>query len=231
ASGSAGVVTVDGVDSTWTNNANLYVGSSGSGTLNITNGGLVSVKGTLTIDSNGDGDSFINMATGGMLALFGNAGDSLTSFLALVNGTDAIRYWDDSISAWANIMGATHGDDYTLAYLAGGALNGYTLLTVGTVPPPVPGDANRDGKVDDKDAKALAANWGQTGGWAQGDFNNDGAINALDAAILAANWGYGGATEQSSQTTSVPEPSILALLAMGAIGLFPCVARKRRTRL
>ncbi len=40
AAGSNGVVQVDGTGSTWTN-GNLYVGNSGNGTLNITNGGAV----------------------------------------------------------------------------------------------------------------------------------------------------------------------------------------------
>ena len=42
--GSAGTVTVDGTGSTWTNSGTLYVGyDCGSGTLNITNGGAVTV--------------------------------------------------------------------------------------------------------------------------------------------------------------------------------------------
>ena len=45
--GSAGVVTVDGFGSTWSNSGNLYVGYSGSGMLSITNGGSVSVAGEL----------------------------------------------------------------------------------------------------------------------------------------------------------------------------------------
>ncbi|HBO44983.1 MAG TPA: hypothetical protein DD670_13850 [Planctomycetaceae bacterium] len=78
---------------------------------------------------------------------------------------------------------------------------------------PGPGDTNGDGRVDEADAKTLAAHWGQTGGWAQGDFNNDGLINALDASILAANWGHGVPTEQANASTAVPEPSVLAMLA------------------
>ena len=35
-------VTVDGADSSWTNNGNLYIGVSGSGTLTVQNGGSVS---------------------------------------------------------------------------------------------------------------------------------------------------------------------------------------------
>ncbi|MCX5653804.1 MAG: PEP-CTERM sorting domain-containing protein [Planctomycetota bacterium] len=129
-SGSTGVVTVDGTGSTWTNNLNLYVSYSGDGTLNIIGGGLVSVGDTLTIDEDGDGDGFINMSTGGMLALFGDADDSLGDFLNLVDGTDAIRYWNDDISGWDRLTNATLGVDYQLAYLTAGDLAGYTLLTV-----------------------------------------------------------------------------------------------------
>ena len=44
-SGSTGVATVDGVGSTWTNNGSLYVGNSGTGTLNIAAGGAVAATG------------------------------------------------------------------------------------------------------------------------------------------------------------------------------------------
>ena len=50
-------------------------------------------------------------------------------------GTDAIQYWDDPNSQWADITGATNGVDYTLDYLTTGDLTGYTVLTVMT---PVP---------------------------------------------------------------------------------------------
>ncbi|MBN2294133.1 MAG: PEP-CTERM sorting domain-containing protein [Pirellulales bacterium] len=135
-SGSTGHVTVNGLCSTWSISYDLYVGNQGSGMLNITNDGLVSVANTLTIDTNADGDSFINMSTGGMLALHGQAGGSIAEFLELVEGTDAIRYWDYSISDWANILGATQGQDYLLEYMSGGDLAGYTVLTVMAVPEP-----------------------------------------------------------------------------------------------
>lgn len=125
---------VEGAGSTWISN-NLYVGSEGSGTLDITNMGLVMVSGKLSTNIKGRQDSFINMATGGMLALNGDAHNSLDDFLGLVDGTDAIRYWDDSISDWADIKDATCGSDYTLNYMTTGVLNGYTVLTVG-VPEP-----------------------------------------------------------------------------------------------
>jgi T5SS/PEP-CTERM-associated repeat protein len=132
-SGSTGEVNVGGAGSTLTYSYDLQVGGGGDGTLNITDGGLVSVAGTLTIDDIGFNYSFINMATGGKLALFGDADDSLVDFLGIINGTDAIRLWDGS--GWADITGASYGLDYTLEYLTEGDLAGYTMLTVPDEPP------------------------------------------------------------------------------------------------
>jgi len=76
----------------------------------------------------------------------------------------------------------------------------------------VPGDATGDGTVNHEDAAALAARWGQSGDWADGDFDCDGVIGPVDASILAANWG-GYAT---SESTTVPEPSLLVMLLISA---------------
>ena len=51
-------------------------------------------------------------------------------FLNLIDGTDLIRYWDDSILGWDYITNATYGTDYTLGYLTEGDLAGYTVLTI-----------------------------------------------------------------------------------------------------
>jgi len=85
----------------------------------------------------------------------------------------------------------------------------------------IPGDANGDGTVDDEDADIVTGNWGQqVRGAVRGDFNNDGAVNAADAAILTANWGT-----SIVESTAVPEPVSLALLAVGALVL--AVGRRR----
>lgn len=126
--GSRGQVLVDGPASTWIIGYDLYVGDSGSGVLTITNGGLVVVRGTLWIDRDLSGDSFINMASGGMLALYGKADESLEAFLNLVRGTDAIRYWDGA--NWVPLVNGILGVDYTLTYIQDGSLQGYTLLAV-----------------------------------------------------------------------------------------------------
>lgn len=135
--GSMGEATVSGAGSQWTNSDSLDVGGRGKGLLSITHGGLVTVGRKLTVDEFSPfGDSVINMTAGGMLALSGDADDSLDQFLDLISGTDAIRYWDAAGGGWAPITTATYGDDYTLQYLANGELSGYTVLTVGTIPEP-----------------------------------------------------------------------------------------------
>ena len=86
----------------------------------------------------------------------------------------------------------------------------------------VPGDADRNGVVNDLDASILGAHWLQGGmGWDDGDFNNDGVVNDRDAAILAAHWGEGG-----TGGPSVPEPGSLALLV--GIALMGMVYLRRR---
>ncbi len=79
---------------------------------------------------------------------------------------------------------------------------------------PIPGDANRDGFIDELDAEILAQNWLQSSNWDSGDFNGDGLANHLDATLLAANW-------TGSPAASVPEPSTLVLLAGMLLLLVP----------
>ena len=214
---STGVVTVSGIGSTLTYSDYLRVGFSGDGSLLIDNGGLVSVGDELTIDFDLDGGSFINMGTGGMLALNGNTGDSLASFLGLIEGTDAIRYWDESIWDWAHITGATPGDDYTLDYLTEGDLAGYTMLTV-TAPIPVPGDTNRDFIVDTSDYDNLIAQFGGPPGVESADFNDDNFVDLDDFAVMRDNFGFGVVAAPDAEFgVAVPEPAMLTLVALTGV--------------
>ena len=230
--GSSGKATVSGVGSTWnitspyepsTIHGSLHVGAGGNGQLSIADGGRVNVEAFLLIDQLENGESFINMSSGGMLALKGEVDDSIDDFFSIVEGTDAIRWWDTSAGDWAILNTATINTDYTLEYLTSGDLTGYTLLTV-MAAGPVSGDANGDGKVDGSDVTVLAGNWqvgvndGQTATWLMGDFNSDGRVDGSDVTILAGNWQH----NVTSTATAVPEPGIATLLfaillAMGLI--------------
>jgi hypothetical protein len=87
---------------------------------------------------------------------------------------------------------------------------------------PVPGDANRNGVVDDYDASILGSNWQVQADatWAMGDFNGDQKVNDLDAALMAAHW-----TMPEGNEGSVPEPGAVVLLLSAAIALW---FRRRR---
>ncbi|MGD9127878.1 MAG: dockerin type I domain-containing protein [Planctomycetia bacterium] len=209
-------------------NANLdsyrmTVGDYGTGTLEITHGGHVNLT-HLTIDNNLDGDSFINMATGGMLTLpFYTSEVILASFLARINGTDAIRYWDDTIDDWSLLTNGTLGVDYTLEFepieeypYPNQEESGYAALIVGTAP--ILGDANGDGIVDSSDATILSNHWQQginncqPATWSTGDFNFDDIVDASDATILAGNW------QQTTTPNTVPEPSTILLFLTASLG-------------
>lgn len=109
-----------------------------------------------------------------------------------------------------------------------------SILFMGRVAEPIfaagsvsmPGDANADGVVNEKDAMILAANWcRQVDGWTNGDFNGDGWVNETDATILASRWTAGDA----GQKASVPEPSSMAM-ALWMLIIFAATAMRRRGR-
>jgi hypothetical protein len=90
------------------------------------------------------------------------------------------------------ISDAGTGASYTTGWKHGITSNrGSYVLQVNSVRPTIPGDANRDSKVDVGDLGILAANYGLTAGatWEQGDFNGDQRVDVGDLGILAANYG------------------------------------------
>ena len=74
-----------------------------------------------------------------------------------------------------------------------------------------PGDADRDGDVDDDDLSLLLANWGSDVDCTKGEFSGAAPVNDDDLSLLLANW-------TGSQDAAVPEPATVMLL-VGACAL------------
>jgi len=87
--------------------------------------------------------------------------------------------------------------------------------------PPITGDAQLDGDVDEDDLNVLLANFGTSSGaqWTDGDFNDDAAVDDYDLSLLLAHY------DQEPGGT-VPAPAAAVLLLAAA----PAVLRRRRSR-
>ena len=79
-----------------------------------------------------------------------------------------------------------------------------------------PGDADRDGDVDDDDLSLLLANWGGNVDCTKGEFSGASPVDDDDLSLLLANW--------TGAVAAVPEPATMALIALGGVAL---LRRKR----
>jgi hypothetical protein len=91
-----------------------------------------------------------------------------------------------------------------------------------------PGDADMDGAVDVADLSVVLTNYNQTGmTWVQGDFDFDGVVTINDLSNVLTN--YDKTFGASASFRTVPEPSSLALVGIGVMGLLAYARRGRRT--
>ncbi len=113
-------------------------------------------------------------------------------------------------------------DNYANYYFAAGE----TLEVLGW--PLIPGDANRNGFVDDTDLAIVLGNWEQDSliisTWALGNFTQvslgDTDVDDNDLSVLLGNW----TGPPPPAGAAVPEPGTLCLLAAGGIA---CLRRRR----
>ena len=166
-------------------------------------------------------DSGAAVSIGGALEL---SVDPSVSIRSLV-GTSTLRLFD-----WT---GATRTGAFTIAsdgIVGLGCWNVSNLYATGNVTLTIlGGDANLDGKVDINDLTIVLANYNRIGmTWTQGEFTGDGTVDINDLTIVLANYGQSAGAAADVGVGAVPEPSAVAVLASGLIGLLACVWRKRK---
>ncbi len=107
---------------------------SGSALIQVTDNALFRAS-SLVLDDADNGNSFVNIQSGGKLALFDSSGniDTMAELMAAIGGEDdTIRIWNgDSYELYTNL---TEDVDYSV-YQGTGDLSGYAVLTTGAVVP------------------------------------------------------------------------------------------------
>ena len=91
--------------------------------------------------------------------------------------------------------------------------------------PPIIGDADASGYVDDDDLSLLLSNWNQAVGWSGGDFSGDGFVDDDDLSLLLSHWGAGIPAMNGS---AAPEPATVVLMLCGGISLLRRKPPRRR---
>ncbi|MBC7783360.1 MAG: hypothetical protein H7144_05925, partial [Burkholderiales bacterium] len=151
-----------------------------------------------------------NVKRGLPLLGFGGDGTGITSAEVIAQGAGGIGLNGTMLAV---IDGATTGGQVTS--LSGFAVPNPTTSVL--VKYTWRGDANLDGVVNGSDYALADTGFSGGGtGWFYGDVNYDGTVNGSDYALIDTGF--------SSQTGPLPEPSMLGVLGLGAIGML----RRRR---
>jgi hypothetical protein len=121
--------------------------------------------------------------------------------------------------------GVNAGPDFQTILNGLGATDPWPVAELAYVP--LPGDANRDGRVDINDLTIVLAHYGQTGTtWSQGEFTGDGTVDINDLTIVLAHYGQSEGTSAAG-VAEAPEPASWAMLAAALSAAAWAVARRR----
>ena len=206
--------------------------------LNTAEWGGVDVEGSFTGASN-----FIGQTHGDPMLTLVTDGSGNVMHYVPQPGSPLIDAGDNALAIDGD------GAPLTTDQRGAGRFNGGTnpvdgVVDIGSCEVVLPGDANRDGVVNDLDLTALALHWQQeTDLWEHGDFDGNGIVDDLDLTALAANWqqtltapsaGMNEVSVSSADDSILAEEQTSRSDAAEAVGVLaeakprPRVSRRRR---
>lgn len=236
-----GVMRVTAPDLSWTVSGKFHVGAAGrfeaqSGAKMIMTGTVVEILSTDPTAMAGMGNLHVVIdGSAGNSCQFEVAGRDLGPTAAGFVGNFALGGlevsgatggWLRLVDQAANSGGigpeAMYVGDLVIGDQARITLGGYHLYyrREGVPSRLLEGDVNFDGAIGVDDYEAILGHLGQAGSWRSGDLNGDGVVTAADVQT----W-YESYIEVNGQAPAVPEPVMMAWLAVGA-----AVCRKRRKK-
>ena len=164
---------------TYTSTQNVTLSAGGASSIHYTTDGS-----TPTCSTGATFSSAISVSTSQTIKALScypeNHQSSVVSFAYTIN-TESTGGGDTTNTGGGGGGGGGGTTNTTITTGGGGGGGGGSLSFI-------PGDANRDGRVDILDFVILMANWGATDVGNIADFNNDNNVNIFDFVILMANW-------------------------------------------